>query len=36
MIRTGSQCLDSIRDGRELHINGERVNDVTAAVDGRE
>ena len=24
MIRTGSQYLDSIRDGREVYINGER------------
>ena len=30
MIRTGSQYLDSIRDGREVYINGERVKDVTA------
>jgi 4-hydroxyphenylacetate 3-monooxygenase len=29
MIRTGSQYLDSIRDGREVYINGERVKDVT-------
>jgi 4-hydroxyphenylacetate 3-monooxygenase len=29
MIRTGQQYLDSIRDGREVHINGERVKDVT-------
>jgi len=29
MIRTGSQYLDSIRDGREVFINGERVADVT-------
>ena len=25
MIRTGSQYLDSIRDGREVYINGRRV-----------
>jgi 4-hydroxyphenylacetate 3-monooxygenase len=30
MIRTGSQYLDSIRGGREVYINGERVEDVTA------
>src|SRR6202521_5670310 len=29
MIRTGTQYLDSIRDGREVYINGERVKDVT-------
>jgi 4-hydroxyphenylacetate 3-monooxygenase len=29
MIRTGSQYLDSIRDRREVYINGERVKDVT-------
>src|SRR5580658_4033175 len=29
MIRTGQQYLDSIRDDREVHINGERVKDVT-------
>jgi 4-hydroxyphenylacetate 3-monooxygenase len=29
MIRTGSQYLDSIRDGREVYINGARVKDVT-------
>jgi 4-hydroxyphenylacetate 3-monooxygenase len=29
MIRTGQQYLDSIRDGREVYINGERVKDVT-------
>ena len=29
MIRTGQQYLDSIRDGREVYINGERVSDVT-------
>ena len=29
MIRTGEQYRDSIRDGREVHINGERVADVT-------
>ena len=29
MIRTGAQYRDSIRDGREVHINGERVKDVT-------
>lgn len=29
MIRTGEQYRASIRDGREVHINGERVHDVT-------
>lgn len=28
MIRTGAQYIESIRDGREVHINGERVRDV--------
>jgi 4-hydroxyphenylacetate 3-monooxygenase len=30
MIRTGQQYLDSIRDGREVFINGERVVDLAA------
>ena len=29
MIRTGQQYLDSIRNTREVFINGERVKDVT-------
>ena len=29
MIRTGSQYLDSIRDGREIYTNGELVKAVT-------
>ncbi|WP_244470693.1 4-hydroxyphenylacetate 3-hydroxylase family protein [Microvirga massiliensis] len=29
MIRTGNQYRDSIRDGRRVWINGERVKDVT-------
>ena len=29
MIRTGEQYRDSIRDGREVYMNGERVADVT-------
>lgn len=29
MIRTGAQYRDSIRDGREVYVNGERVKDVT-------
>jgi 4-hydroxyphenylacetate 3-monooxygenase len=29
MIRTGAQYRDSIRDGRAVYINGERVKDVT-------
>ena len=28
MIRTGEQYLASIRDGREVYVNGERVQDV--------
>jgi 4-hydroxyphenylacetate 3-monooxygenase len=30
MIRTGEQYRDSIRDGREVWINGERVKDVAS------
>ena len=29
MLRTGKQYLDSLRDGRQVWINGERVVDVT-------
>ncbi len=29
MIRTGTEYRDSIRDGRQVYINGERVRDVT-------
>ncbi len=29
MIRTGQQYRDSVRDGRQIWINGERVRDVT-------
>jgi 4-hydroxyphenylacetate 3-monooxygenase len=29
MIRTGQQYRDSIRDGRQVWVNGERVRDVT-------
>lgn len=28
MIRTGQQYIDSIRDGRVVYVNGERVRDV--------
>ena len=28
MIRTGAQYIESIRDGRDVTINGERVHDV--------
>ncbi len=28
MIRTGAQYIESIRDGREIFVNGERVDDV--------
>src|SRR4051794_6966733 len=30
MIRTGDEYRASIRDGREVHVNGERVRDVPA------
>ena len=30
MIRTGAEYRDSIRDGREVWIDGQRVDDVTA------
>ena len=29
MIRTGAEYRESIRDGREVWIDGERVDDVT-------
>ena len=29
MIRAGKEYIDSIRDGREVYLNGERVRDVT-------
>jgi len=29
MLRTGQEYKDSIRDGRRIWVNGERVNDVT-------
>ena len=29
MIRTGEEYRDSLRDGREVYINGERIRDVT-------
>jgi len=29
-IRTGSEYVESLRDGRTIYINGERVRDVTA------
>ena len=28
-IRTGAEYRDSLRDGRTVYVNGERVNDVT-------
>jgi len=28
-IRTGEELLQSLRDGRQLFIDGERVGDVT-------
>ena len=30
MIRTGAEYRDSLRDGREVYVNGERVRDVAA------
>lgn len=30
MLRTGEQYCESLRDGREVYMNGERVEDVTA------
>src|SRR5271167_4048909 len=29
-IRTGSEYVESLRDGRTIYVNGERVRDVTA------
>jgi len=29
VIRTGAEYKDSIRDGREVFVNGEKVRDVT-------
>jgi 4-hydroxyphenylacetate 3-monooxygenase len=29
MIRTGSQYIDGLRDGREVFVDGERVTDIT-------
>ncbi|MFE4785759.1 4-hydroxyphenylacetate 3-hydroxylase N-terminal domain-containing protein, partial [Streptomyces sp. NPDC056716] len=29
MIRTGDQYRESIRDGRDVWMNGEKVTDVT-------
>ena len=29
MIRTGEEYRESIRDGREIYMDGERVDDVT-------
>jgi hypothetical protein len=28
MIRTGAQCREGLRDGREVWIDGERVKDI--------
>ena len=30
MIRTGNEYKDSIRGNREVYMDGQRVNDVTA------
>ncbi len=35
MIRTGEGYIASIREGREIYINGERVKDVTTQVSGQ-
>ena len=29
MLRTGNEYRESIRDGREIWIDGERVHDMT-------
>ncbi len=29
-LRSGDEYLESLRDGRSLYINGDRVDDVTA------
>ena len=29
MIRTGSEYIESLKDNREVYINGERVKDIT-------
>ena len=34
MIRTGQNYLESLRDEREIWIDGERVNEVPAAQRG--
>jgi hypothetical protein len=28
-FRTGAEFVESLRDGRTVYVNGERVNDVT-------
>ena len=33
MSRTGSQYLQSLRDGRAVYVNGERVKDVVDQPD---
>ena len=30
MIRTGEQYIESIRDRREVYVNGEQVKDVSS------
>jgi 4-hydroxyphenylacetate 3-monooxygenase len=30
MLRTGKEYRDSIRDSREVHMNGERIRDVVS------
>ena len=32
-MRTGEEYRASVRDGREVHINGERVADMTTRPD---
>ena len=29
MIRTGEEYRESLRDGREVYVDGERVKDIT-------
>jgi aromatic ring hydroxylase len=32
MIRTGEEYRESLRDGREIYMNGEKIADVTTHV----
>jgi 4-hydroxyphenylacetate 3-monooxygenase len=29
MVRTGAQYVESLKDGRQVYINGSKVDDVT-------